>query len=483
MREWSQQKVHKGGSFPFSFLPLKNFCPAQRPRLTNSFSRNQGVAIMYDPSSAFTHDDFFQSSIENDHVSTVAVPASENATQHQRPNIPVTTICGKSSAEAGVPDLNPHREILVDTISRGESGTDSVAHEEVPVHRIEPKDRDQQKIAESDTVTSQGDMIEIEDLGLGTNQDSVCAPTLHECPVKAAASCEEAAPGTVLMVCEAAQDAQSDVKKTGNESVQAAFEGENLASDICPSAPRRNVCRPMRPSRGIHPIDKSPSFVSAKRRHAVSLRPSRGVQPIMSQTFALAVVVEAASDPQTVLTRATDSTVSDSSSSESDPVPQPESRKREAAKQIVETAKRARQSDECMFGPDQAQEPANRGYPALVSQNGRPRRSTRSSAGDAHYFKYNYESVQQECDSLRRGIDDLDVQLRREVKGLQRRFRKKAQEAGDCIREQHRSMVEKVQAEVRALEGKFQSDTEALQVQLDVFMVDLKNEGLVNLDA
>ena len=144
------------------------------------------------------------------------------------------------------------------------------------------------------------------------------------------------------MTCKAAQD-------TGNKPVKAAFEGENLVPDaICPSTPRRKTCRPLRPSRDIHPIYKSPSSMPAKRRHAVSIRPSRGVQPIMSQTFARAVVVKATSDPQTVLTKATDSTVSESSSAESDPVPQLESRKREAARKMVETAKRARQSDECM---------------------------------------------------------------------------------------------------------------------------------------
>ena len=311
---------------------------------------------MYDSSSAFTHDDF-QSSIEDDHVSTAAfntvtlpeavvisnnILASEHVTQHDTANNLVTAVCGESSIEADLQDLNPHGEILVDTVSYGESGNVNVAPEEVPVHRIDPKISDRLKTAESDTVTFQGDMIEIRDLGHGINQDPMCAPTLHEFPVKAAASCEEAVPRAILMTCKAAQD-------TGNKPVKAAFEGENLVPDaICPSTPRRKTCRPLRPSRDIHPIYKSPSSMPAKRRHAVSIRPSRVVQPIMSQTFARAVVVKATSDPQTVLTKATDSTVSESSSAESDPVPQLESRKREAARKMVETAKRARQSDECM---------------------------------------------------------------------------------------------------------------------------------------
>ena len=275
--------------------------------------------------------------------------ASEHVTQHDTANILVTTICGESSIEVDLQDLNPHGEILVDTVSYGESGNVNVAPEEVPVHRIDPKISDRlktaeldTKTAESDTVTFQGDMIEIRDLGHGINQDPMCAPTLHEFPVKAAASCEEAVPRAILMTCKAAQD-------TGNKPVKAAFEGENLVLDaICSSTPRRKTCRPLRPSRDIHPIYKSPSSMPAKRRHAVSIRPSRGVQPIMSQTFARAVVVKATSDPQTVLTKATDSTVSESLSAESDPVPQLESRKRKAARKMVETAKRARQSDECM---------------------------------------------------------------------------------------------------------------------------------------
>ena len=152
---------------------------------------------MYDSSSAFTHDDF-QSSIEDDHVSTAAfntvtlpeavvisnnILASEHVTQHDTANNLVTAVCGESSIEADLQDLNPHGEILVDTVSYGESGNVNVAPEEVPVHRIDPKISDRLKTAESDTVTFQGDMIEIRDLGHGINQDPMCAPTLHEFPI------------------------------------------------------------------------------------------------------------------------------------------------------------------------------------------------------------------------------------------------------------------------------------------------------------
>ena len=99
----------------------------------------------------------------------------------------------------------------------------------------------------------------------------MCAPTLHEFPVKAAASYAEAVPRAILITCKAAQD-------TGNKPVKVAFEGENLVPDaISPSTLRRKTCRPIRPSRDIYPIYKSPSSVSAKRRHAMSIRPSRGV--------------------------------------------------------------------------------------------------------------------------------------------------------------------------------------------------------------
>ena len=109
--------------------------------------------------------------------------------------------------------------------------------------------------------------------------------------MKDAANCEETTPKAVLITYKTSQDTQSDAKNTENKPVKAVFEGENLTPDaICPSTPRRKTCRPIRPSRDIHPIHKSPSFVSVKRRHAVSLRPPRGVQPIMSQPHALAVV-------------------------------------------------------------------------------------------------------------------------------------------------------------------------------------------------
>ena len=114
-----------------------------------------------------------------------------------------------------------------------------------------------------------------------------------------------------------------------------------------------------------------------------------------------------------------------------------------------------------------------------MSQNLRPRRSTRPSTDDACYFKYNYESVQLKCDDIQRDIDDLDIQLRKEAKALQRRFRKETLEAEDRIKALHRGMVE----EIQGMEEEFQSDREALRKQLDTFKDHLKEQGLVNLDA
>lgn len=108
--------------------------------------------------------------------------------------------------------------------------------------------------------------LDFEDSGLGLSQDPVCPSALDECLVKAA-------PGAVFLACKAAQDAQGEAENTETDSVEAAFEGGDPALDVsCPS-PRGNICRPLRPSRDIHPIDNSPSSVSvsAKRRHALSL--------------------------------------------------------------------------------------------------------------------------------------------------------------------------------------------------------------------
>lgn len=141
--------------------------------------------------------------------------------------------------------------------------------------------------------------LDFEDSGLGLSQDPVCPSALDECLVKAA-------PGAVFLACKAAQDAQGEAENTENGSVEAAFRGENPASDVvCPLPARRNIRRPMRPSRGIHPIGDSPS--------------------VTSQTLNLSVVIETASEPR------------------------PESRKRAAVKQTSETAKRARKYDEGIF--------------------------------------------------------------------------------------------------------------------------------------
>ena len=114
-------------------------------------------------------------------------------------------------------------------------------------------------------------MIEIKNLVYRINQDFVYAPTLHEFPVKAVASCEKAISRVILITCKAAQN-------TGNKPVKVAFEGENLVLDtICPSTSRRKIYRSLRPSRNIYSIYKSLFSISAKRRYAVSIRSSRSV--------------------------------------------------------------------------------------------------------------------------------------------------------------------------------------------------------------
>ena len=304
---------------------------------------------MYDPSTAFTHDELFESSIRDDCVTNAvvkamalpdtaaksdSVPTSDNAAQHSGSNNLAT---GKSSAEGNLRDVNLHHEALVDFISDGESDSNNTVLEEVPVQEIDPENSNQQKSAVPGTITSQVGMTEVEDLRLDTNHHPVSALTLNGRSVTAATSCEEPAPGAVVMGCEATQDTPSDAKDARNEPIGPA-ERENLASGaICPSTPRKNTCRPMRPSRDVYPINKSPSSVS----YPLSLQPSPGVQPVTRQTYALSVVVEAADDSLAGPTL----TASESSSSDSDSKLPPGSRKRGAVKQIEETAKRARQYD------------------------------------------------------------------------------------------------------------------------------------------
>ena len=131
-------------------------------------------------------------------------------------------------------------------ISYEESESDNVVPEEIPVQRIELRNSDQQKPAEPGTVTSQINMIEIEGLMIVTHQHPVCASTLDDCPVEAAASCEEDVFKVVIMSCKATQDASSDAKNTGNEPAGAASQGENVALDIIYlSTPNRDKPRLM----------------------------------------------------------------------------------------------------------------------------------------------------------------------------------------------------------------------------------------------
>lgn len=265
--------------------------------------------------------------------------ASDSAIEYHGSNNLATIFCENFTFKAYAQDNNPDRETLVGTVSCEKSAYDNAAPKGFPTHSIEPEISQQRESAEPDTATSQVGMtenIDFEDLGLESSHDPVCASALDECLVKAVANSKEAIPEAVFL------DAQGEAENTDNVSVEAVFEGQDPTSKVIRPSSHHNICCPMRPSRDIHPMDVSPSFVSGKRRHAQSLKPSFGVQPIMSQTFALSVVIKTARDPQTVSTRVADPGVLESSSSENDPIQLPESRKRAAVKQILETAKRAK---------------------------------------------------------------------------------------------------------------------------------------------
>lgn len=274
---------------------------------------------------AFSYDEgFFSSSMPYDCMVTATIDplaladaaiikdnirTSDKAIEHHGCDSLAATVCKDSSIEVNVQDVNPHRETLVDGVPCSNSDRDNAAPGEVPAHSIEPKCNDEGKSAEPDTVTPQVGITEnlaFEDSGLGISQDSGCASALGGCHLKAAANTEDAAPRAIFLACKATRDTQGEAENTENGSVEAAFRGENPASDVvCPLPARRNIRRPMRPSRGIHPIGDSPS--------------------VTSQTLNLSVVIETASEPR------------------------PESRKRAAVKQTSETAKRARKSDEGIF--------------------------------------------------------------------------------------------------------------------------------------
>lgn len=319
------------------------------------------LIIMDDQTSAFTCDDgFFESAWTGDddviHTAVNAlmppdatrnndtIGASNNAIYYRRTNILTTTSCEESSVGANLQAVESHPETLVNAISCEKSDYDSVGSVGRCFSRIEPETSDQRNSAESDSATSPAGMTEnlvLGGMGLGISQDPVCASALDGCAVNAAADSEEDVPPIVLQAYKAAQKTQGEAE---DDLAEKALEGENTASDVlCPS-PRRKTYRPMRPSRGVHPIDDSQPF--AERRLAPPLRPSRGVQPMISQKIALSVVIETASDPRAVVPRVTDSSLMEFSSSESGYVSPPVSRKRATAEETSETAKRVRQSDE-----------------------------------------------------------------------------------------------------------------------------------------
>lgn len=262
---------------------------------------------MYDPSSAFTHDQGFQSSVACDHAPITAfdaealpngevthnsVPASDSTIQHHTSEIIATE---------GFQDVNLHRETPEDIMISNESSNAKAVPEGVTVQKSTPDIGDKEEIAESRTETSPVSRIEIEGIG--------------------------------------------HAKDTANESAEAAIVEGNLAPvTLCPSTPRRSTCRRLRPSRGIHPIKLSPSIRSAKRKRLLTLQPSRGVQPMARPTVSVSVVVEGTSGPQV-----TDPTVAGSSLLASDYLPRSESRKRVAVDDAVEKALKTVRHDEGMF--------------------------------------------------------------------------------------------------------------------------------------
>lgn len=225
-----------------------------------------------------------------------------------------------------------HRETLVEGAYNRDLDNANAAPGDVAVQRTKPRTRDQKGTAKSNAIISSISTKENEALLVELTQDLARAPTLEGCLMKGAGGCEEGLPSIDSMAGKAAQDASSDAKDTVNGPNEAASNDEILAPEaVCLSTPRRNThCR---------------------------MRPSRGVQPIKSQTFALSVVVEASSDPQSVLTRATTLTMSESPSSASDSLPCPKSRKRvvvvvveeeEEEEESESIAKKARKYDKGM---------------------------------------------------------------------------------------------------------------------------------------
>ena len=266
--------------------------------------------------------------------------ASDSAIEYYESNNLATTFCKNYTFEACTQDSSPDREALVDTVSCEKSDCDNAAPKGFSTHRIEFEISQRRESVEPDTATSQVGMFEninFGNLGLESSYDPVYASTLDECSVKAAVNFEKTTSETVFL------NSQDEAENTDNETIEVIFENENPISEVIrPSSSHYNIGRFMRSSRDIHPMDVSPFFVSGKRRHALSFKPSFGVQPIMSQTFTLSVVIKIARDSQTVSTRVVNPGILESWSSENDSIQLPESRKRAAVKQILETAKRTK---------------------------------------------------------------------------------------------------------------------------------------------
>lgn len=115
-----------------------------------------------------------------------------------------------------------------------------------------------------------------------------------------------------------------------------------------------------------------------------------------------------------------------------------------------------------------------------MSQSLRPRRPTKSSTEESRLFQYEFDSVQRKCKEVQRDVDNLEVQLQREVKELRSNVRIEVKAAEDWFKQRQCDIAEQFEANVHDLSEKFQLDHTALQKQWDDFKVDLENAGLVN---
>lgn len=248
--------------------------------------REKGGAVHlidYDPLSAFTHGEIFVSSSACDHIPIAALnavaltnteathgslPASGGTIQHHRSEIIATRACGEIPAKV-IQDVNLHRETPKHMIISDEFSNAKVVPEEVVVERRTPDIGDKEKIAESRTETfpvGKIDIIEIDDSGDEINHDSLHAPTTQKRPTEAAAAIgEEGTNWAIFTACKALQHPSDREDDTANETGRSRI--CQWQSGSRSSSPRPRLVTALvalcDPSRGIHPIDRSPKKASS----------------------------------------------------------------------------------------------------------------------------------------------------------------------------------------------------------------------------